>query len=48
MESEVRDIGIEQMLKKMYTAEFNENGNSRATDNTTKMSMEDRQFLDLM
>ena len=47
-ETEVRDIGIEQMLKKIYTAEFNDNGTSRAAENTTKMSTEDRKFLDLM
>ena len=47
-ETEVRDIGIEQMLKKIYTAEFNDNDTSRASENITKMSIEDRQFLDLM
>ena len=47
-ETEVRDIGIEQMLKKIYTAEFNDNGTSRAAENITKMSIENRQFLDLM
>ena len=46
--TEVRDVGIEQMLKKIYTAEFNDNGSSRASENITKMSIEDRQFLDLM
>ena len=47
-ETEVRDIGIEQMLKKIYTAEFNDNGTSRAAENITKMSIEDRHFLDVM
>ena len=46
--TEVRDVGIEQMLKKIYTAEFNDNGSSRASENITKMFIEDRQFLDLM
>ena len=32
----------------MYTAEFNDNGTSRAAENITKISAEDRQFLDLM
>ena len=44
----MRDIGIEQMLKKIYTAEFNDNGTSRVAENITKMSIEDRQLLDLM
>ena len=43
-ETEVRDCSIEQMLKKIYTAELNDNGTSRAK----KISIEDRQFLDLM
>ena len=47
-ETKVRDIGVEQMLKKIYTAAFNDNGTSRAAENITKMSIEDRQFLDLM
>ena len=36
------------MLKKIYTAEFNDNGTSRVAENITKMFTEDRQFLDLM
>ena len=36
------------MLKKIYTAEFNDNGTSRAAENITKMFIVDRQFLDLM
>ena len=36
------------MLKKIYTAEFNDSGTSTAAENITKMSLEDRQFLDLM
>ena len=36
------------MLKKIYTTEFNDNDTSRASDNITNMSIEDRQFLDLM
>ena len=47
-ETEVRGIRIEQMLKNIYTAEFNDNGTSRAAENITKMSIKDRQFLDLM
>ena len=44
----MQDIGIEQMLKRIYTADFNDNGTSRAAENITKMSIENRQFLDLM
>ena len=47
-ETEVRDIGIEQMLKKIYTAEFNDNDTSRASENITKMFIEDRQYLYLI
>ena len=47
-ETELRDYGIEQMLKKIYIADFNENGPSRAAENILKMFIEDRQFLDLM
>ena len=47
-EAEVRDVAIEQMLKKIYSAEFNDNDNSKASENIAKMSIEDRQFLDLM
>ena len=36
------------MLKNIYTAKFNDNCTSRAATNITKMSIEDRQFLDLM
>ena len=35
-ETEVREIGINQMLKKIYTIEFNDNGISRAAENITK------------
>ena len=47
-ETEVRDIGIEQILKKIYTAEFNDNDTSRASENITKMFIKDRQFLYLI
>ena len=43
----MQDIGIEQMLKRIYT-DCNDNGTSRAAENITKMSIEDRNFLDLM
>ena len=44
----MRDIVIEQMLKKIHTVESNDNGTSRAAKNRTKMALEDRQFLNLM
>ena len=44
----MQDIAIEQMLKRIYTADFNDNGTSRAAENITKMFIEDRKFLDLM
>ena len=47
-ETEVPDIGIEQMLKKIYTAEFNDNVTSRAAENITKIALKDRKFFDLM
>ena len=48
METEVKGIETEQMLKKIYTAEFKENGTSRAAENITKTTIEGRQILDLM
>ena len=39
METEVQDIGIKQMLKKIYEAEFNDNGTSRAAESITKISI---------
>ena len=42
METELHDIGIEHMLMKMYTAELNDDGVSKAAENITKMSVEDR------
>ena len=48
METEVRDIGNEKMLKKMYVAEFNDNDTSRVAYNITKISIEDREFLNVM
>ena len=48
METDVQDTEIEQMLNKMYTVEFNENGTSIAAENIKKMSIEDRKFVELM
>ena len=42
METELHDIGIEHMLMKMYTVELNDDGVSKAAENITKMSVEDR------
>ena len=39
---------MSNLLQKMYSAEFNDNGTSRAAENITNMSIEDRQFHDLM
>ena len=36
------------MLKRTYAADFNNNGTSRAAENITKISIEDRNFHDLM
>ena len=47
-ETEVPDIGIEQMLKKICTAEFNDNATSRAAGNITKIALKDRKFFNLM
>ena len=47
-ETEVRDISIEQILKTIYTEEFNDNGTSRAAENITKMFIEDRKFPNIM
>ena len=49
METEVKDVGIKQMLHKMYAADFSDHCHcpSKKRDDITEMSVEDRNFMTL-
>ena len=48
METEVKDVGIKQMLNRMYAADFNDHCPSKKVADITEMSVEDRSFMTLM
>ena len=48
METEVKDVGIKQMLHKMYAADFSNYCPSRKGEDITEMSVEDKNFMTLM
>ena len=48
METEVKDVGIKQMLHRMYAADFNDHCPSKKGEDITEMSVEDRNFMTLM
>ena len=48
METEVKDVGIKQMLNRMYAADFNDHCPSKKVEDITEMSVEDRSFMTLM
>ena len=48
METEVKDVGITQMLHRMYAADFNDHCPSKKGEDITEMSVEDRNFMTLM
>ena len=48
METEVKDVGIKQMLYRMYTADLNDHCPSKKGEDITEMSVEDRSFMALM
>ena len=48
VDTEVKDLGIEKMLHKMYTAEFIDQRSSTMKENDCEMSIEDRQFMEIM
>ena len=45
METEVKDVGIKQMLYRMYTADLNDHCPSKKGEDITEMSVEDRSFI---
>ena len=49
VETEVKDIGIEQqMLRKMYSADFIDQSSSALKESNCEMSVEDRRFMEIM
>ena len=48
METEGKDVGIEQMLHRMFAADFKDHCPSMKREDITKMSVEDRSFMALM
>ena len=48
METEVKDIGIKQMLHKMCAVDFSDHCPSKKGEDITEMSVEDRDFMTLM
>ena len=48
METEVKDVGIKQMLHRMYAADFNDHCPSKKGEDITEMSVEDRNFMTMM
>ena len=48
METEVGNVGMKQMLHRMYTADFNDHCLSKKGEDITEMSVEDRSFMTLM
>ena len=47
METEVKDVGIEQMVHRMYTADFNNHCPLKKGEDITEMLAEDRSFMTL-
>ena len=48
METEVKDVGIKQMLHRIYAADFNDHCPSKNGEDITEMSVENRSFMTLM
>ena len=48
IEAEVKGIGIEQILHKMYSADFNDQSSSALKESDCEMSVEDRRFMGIM
>ena len=48
VEIEIKDIGIEQMLHKMYSADFTDQSSSVFKESACEMSVEDRRFMEIM
>ena len=47
-ETEIKDIGIEQMLHKMYLADFIDQSSSVLQESDCEMLVEDRRFMEIM
>ena len=48
METGVKDVGIEQMVHRMYATNFNNHCPSKKGEDITEMSVEDRSFMTLV
>ena len=48
IETEAKDMGIEQMLHKMYSADFIDQSSSALKESNCEMSVEDRRFMEIM
>ena len=48
METETKDVGIKQMLHRMYAADFNHHCPSKKGEDMTELSVGDRSFMTLM
>ena len=48
IEVEVKGIGIEQILHKMYSADFIDQSSSALKESDCEMSVEDRRFMGIM
>ena len=48
MKTEVKDVGVEQMLHRMHVADFKNQCPSKKGEDITEMSVEDRSFMTLM
>ena len=48
VDTEVKDLGIEKMLHKMYSVDFTDQRSSTTKENDCEMSIEDRQFMEIM
>ena len=47
-ETVVKDVGIKQMLHRMYATDFSDYCPSKKGEDITEMSVEDRNFMTLM
>ena len=47
-ETEIKDIGIEQMLHKIYSADFIDQSSSALQESDCEMLVEDRRFMEIM
>ena len=48
IETEVKDIRTEQILHKMYSADFTQQSSPALKESNCEMSVEDRRFIEIM